>query len=156
MTKHTALIVGMHFRPPAKALLQILPSKAKLYLVPEGAFGTEPNPYDPNAISVWVESNQIPPSQHTTLDSLVAGNGLSTEEILKQSAWQLGYIPKEIAAQVRQEVIASCETWKATSILGELGFSLEAKPQVTFFTGEEVLKLEEEGEEIWDEDESED
>lgn len=87
MPKTRAPIVGMHFRPPAKAILQCLPQGTTLHLRRE-----PDNQYDPNATKVLVRSADIPEGQYQELDTLVAGYGTTIQEILAQSEWFLGYI----------------------------------------------------------------
>lgn len=138
MTTHTLPIVGAHFRPPAKALISVLPAKAKLSLVPEGVFGLDENPYDVNAVGVWVETSQIPSTQAEVLEGLIAGNGLTLEDVLGHSAFQLGYIPAKDAAPLRATIIENCNAFNTSTLPGELGFSLDGKPQVKFALYEKV------------------
>ncbi len=86
-------IVGQFFRPPAKAILGVLPSGCPLTCIPE-----PDNPYDPNAIQVCVASSAIPQDQLAQLEADAAGFGFSLAEILDQESWHLGYIPKALAA----------------------------------------------------------
>jgi len=79
-------LVGMHFHPPAKALLEALPSGAALWLERDPG-----NAYDPWAIKVLVEPWQIPESQHQELSLKVEGYGLSLEEVLRAEEWWLGF-----------------------------------------------------------------
>lgn len=85
-------IVGAHFRPPAKAVLQVLAMGHPLVLRKEPS-----NPYDPNAIMVLVETATIPEPVRPTLDALAQGFGHSMEEILVEQFFHLGYIPKTMA-----------------------------------------------------------
>jgi hypothetical protein len=88
----TAPLVGMHFRPPAKAVLAHLPSGASLILVPEPE-----NPYDEKAIKVLVSPDQVPASQYDGLAADLVGMGLDLDEVLqtksevKEPIW-LGFI----------------------------------------------------------------
>ena len=97
-------IVGAHFRPPAKAILASLPTGAVLSLVPEPE-----NPFDSNAIAVFVEPKEIPPSEHETLNETAQGMGFSIEDILTAPAWHLGYIPKALAATIVEDLNESPE-----------------------------------------------
>lgn len=87
MTKLTSLLVGMHFRPPAKTLLASLPSGTPLRLQPEPE-----NPYDPLAVAVFVPSTAFPDSQKPILESALPNNGFTLEEVLAQNEWHLGYV----------------------------------------------------------------
>jgi hypothetical protein len=80
MTKLAYLIspiVGAHFVPPAKILLEHLPSGASLLLEPE-----PDNPYDENAMLVMVEPSALPESQYAELELKLPGMGHTLEELL--------------------------------------------------------------------------
>lgn len=83
----TSLLVGMHFRPPAKTLLASLPAGAKLALRPEPE-----NPYDENAVAVYVSPAEFPASQLPILESALPNNGFTLEDVQRQPEWQLGYV----------------------------------------------------------------
>lgn len=80
-------LVGIHFRPPAKAVLAHLPSGTALRLAREPF-----NEYDPQAIAVFVATSAIPASQHASLEAALAGFGFLLPEVLARSEHQLGYI----------------------------------------------------------------
>ena len=88
-------IVGMRFRPPALAILQVLPIDCPLWLVPEPS-----NPYDSNALQVVVSSDSIPSARHADLAASAEGFGFDLADILAEGEWHLGYIAKEFAAKV--------------------------------------------------------
>ncbi len=81
------LLVGMHFRPPAKIILGALPSGTTLYLKPEPE-----NPYDENAVAVYVKSESIPEEQQTFISGALPGAGFTIEEVMAQPEWHLGYL----------------------------------------------------------------
>lgn len=87
MPTYSAPIVGSHWRPPAKAILQVLPANCPLVLRhdPENEFSTE-------AIAVYLRSADIPQSAHQELELHGPGYGFSLESILAQAEWHLGYI----------------------------------------------------------------
>lgn len=89
MTTLTTLLVGMHFRPPAKVLVANLPSGTTLYLQPEPS-----NPYDENAIAVMLQSEDIPQDAEieAALDTDLAGMGFTLEDVRAADAWHLGYV----------------------------------------------------------------
>ncbi len=60
----TSLLVGDHFRPPAKLVLQHLPAGTQLQLELE-----DDNPYDAEAVRVYVSVLEIPQSQYSALES---------------------------------------------------------------------------------------
>lgn len=89
MTKTlTSLLVGMHFRPPAKQVLECLPSGAPLILSPEPE-----NPYDANALKVMVWPGEIPEELRGMLDEKLQGTGSDLGELLAmEEPFWLGYI----------------------------------------------------------------
>lgn len=94
MTKLLCLLVGMHFRPPAKAILQHLPTGAKVRLEAEPG-----NQYDPNAIRVLFNGDDLPAAddidQRNAREADFLSQGFSEEEIRQApEEWQLGYIAK--------------------------------------------------------------
>jgi hypothetical protein len=85
----TTSLVGAHFRPPAKALLAVLPTGHPLFLRPEPT-----NEYDSNAVQVALRT-----------------------AVLSQEEWHLGYLPRaakgnkaleEWNVQVQQAVHEVC------------------------------------------------
>lgn len=106
MTSQSVLLMGAHFRPPAKALIQALPSDHPLELRPEPS-----NPYDPNAVAVWLDAATIP--QQTLLEELaftLPGQGQDVESLLAQRFWQLGYLAKERAAVFQEPIGLAIES----------------------------------------------
>jgi len=120
-------IVGMHFRPPAKAIMAVLPTGAELRLEREPE-----NQYDVNAVKVLVASAAIPKSQHEDLDLQASGFGHSLEEILAEPFWHLGYIaakpPKGregcALATVISPRLAKGEPYKAKLVFDSAGLPL--------------------------------
>lgn len=91
-------IVGAFYRPPAKALIDVLPIGTPLSLIAEPE-----NAFDPFAVAVWLYSRDIPsgPAQETLRGTLPAF-GIDLETVLAQDAWHLGYVPKEMAKALRE------------------------------------------------------
>ena len=117
MSDETAPLVGAFHRPPAKAILQVLPGGAALRLECEPT-----NQYDPNAIKVLVAVSEIPPDQHETLKLLAAGYGWDIDDILAQEEWQLGYIAAKRAMDL---------CWRVEKIAAStLSFDSAGKPLV--------------------------
>ena len=121
----TMPIVGAFFRPPAKLLLAHLALGVPLLLVAE-----PDNPYDPNAVAIWLRSADIPVASHESLDEALPQVGLSLAQVLSQELWHLGYIPKEMAAELKAAGVITND--------GEpmpVTFALNAKgdPRVRFF-----------------------
>lgn len=111
-------LVGMHFRPPALAILSVLPAGCPLTATPEPT-----NPFDPNAIAVHVATSDIPESSHNQLAIESSGYGSSLEEILAAPSWHLGYIPAKLAAILAPKM-------KGEAQQGTLVFSLAGKPMI--------------------------
>lgn len=86
----TGLLVGSHFVPPAKALLEHLPSGTPLALVPE-----PDNPYDEGAIKVFVDLNEVPESETSALREALQGFGADWDELLAAGTpLPLGHVAK--------------------------------------------------------------
>jgi hypothetical protein len=115
-----APLVGAHYRPPAKALLQVLPQGAALVLTPE-----PDNPFDANAIMVSVATSEVPQGQHPTLKALAAGYGFELDEVLGKAEWHLGYVKATVAATMRLEGPTPAR----------LGFDAKGQPQVQLQSG---------------------
>ena len=109
-------IVGVHFHPPARAILQCLPGGCTLSLIPEPT-----NEYDPNAVKVVVETQDIP--LDGDLEILVSSFGFSLEDIQRQPEWHLGYIPRTEAEGVQRNL-------KGERGEGTLSFNVKGKPQI--------------------------
>lgn len=71
------ILVGSHFVPPAKLLLQALPSEARVELRPE-----PDNPYDPLAIKVFVDPSEINADALRLLEEPLAASGFSIDEVV--------------------------------------------------------------------------
>lgn len=127
MTTHTLPIVGAHFRPPAKALLQVLPAGAVLSLVREPH-----NAYDENACAVFVEPKEILPDSYEELREAISGYGLSLEEIHEQPAWHLGYLPAKDMVGLAQPLDEALHVNSRDSWPAKLTFTLEGKPAASF------------------------
>lgn len=117
MPRFSAPIRGMHFHPPAKALLGCLPAGCALRMEREPL-----NEYDSNAIKVFALSETIPEIAHPNLDAMAAGYGFDLKTILAQPEWHLGYITKENA----QDLAPMLDAGATASIT--LAFSPEGKP----------------------------
>lgn len=94
MTTLISLIVGAHFRPPAKVLLANMPSGMPLTLAPEPS-----NEYDENAVAVFLTTedllNQLDAEQTQSLEDELSGMGFDLDMLREQEAWHLGYLPAE-------------------------------------------------------------
>ncbi len=83
-------LVGMHFRPPAKTVVDHLPAGCPLGLVPEPE-----NPYDPKAIKVLLTVTDLGEqvlSPSGELANALLGTGWDLEGLLAEGQIQLGYL----------------------------------------------------------------
>lgn len=103
-------LVGMHFRPPAKAILAFLPSNAAVALKLEPS-----NPYDANAVQVLVASTQVPEDLRSSLESQLGPMGHDLESFDAGSPWHLGYIKREYAEDLAPRLRALHEQGLAAS-----------------------------------------
>lgn len=127
MPTATAPLVGAHFRPPAKAILQHLPSGCPLAIVPE-----PDNQHDPNALAVFVASSSIPQDQHADLDAAAHFFGHSIEDILAQSAWQLGYVKATEAVVLQPQIMqVLAHSDDQNSLPATLAFDMKGLPTVS-------------------------
>jgi hypothetical protein len=83
--KLIGLLVGMHFNPPAKALLASLPAGAILRLEPEPE-----NPYDANAVRVFCRTSALVAGE--ALGLALAEMGREIGEVLAELEWPLGHL----------------------------------------------------------------
>ncbi len=88
MPQFTTLLVGAHFRPPAKQVLAALPAGAELSFELEDS-----NPYDPNAVKVFVDPKLIPDSQFQALEPELNQSGVILEQLMSGGPVWLGYVP---------------------------------------------------------------
>lgn len=122
MPSQTVPIVGMFYRPPAKALIAVMSVGTKLTLLAE-----PDNPYDSNAIAVWLDPSDFSEDVKAQLPSALADFGFSLDDIMAKPAWHLGYVPKEIAAQLRATGFDS-----DACIIGAFRLSASGAPRVAF------------------------
>lgn len=121
-------IVGAHFRPPAKAILQILSIGAPLILRKEPE-----NQFDPNAIAVWWPSVTLSPTVHNALDAAAQAYGFDLASIMVEPEWHLGYIPKTLTHEVHLIMEPSLNgEWPGTFTMDPTG-----KPAITVLTDEQ-------------------
>lgn len=132
MTQHTVPVVGMHFRPPAKAILAVLPAACPLRIMPEAD-----NPHDANALAVHVASTDIPAHAHEQLESEALNYGFTAADILAEGQWHLGYVKATDAAYLcapLTQAIADGQTIDADAphyYPGHLSFDGAGKPTIT-------------------------
>ena len=128
MSIQRSLIVGAHFRPPAKGLLLCLPAGSKLLARREAS-----NAYDANAIQVIWPTTGLDASSgiglsRDAVQSAMEGFGSSADEIFAQSEWHLGYIPRTEASSLAPSMDAS----GIAELPGELTFAATGGAQIQF------------------------
>lgn len=126
MLMKTIPLVGAHFRPPAKAILQVAPAGLPLELRPEPE-----NPYDSTAVAVWMAGKSLPAVVGEELGLLAEGYGFSAESIFAES-WHLGYLaakpPKGYEGTLAKEIFGLLAEGKV--IGAKLGFLPNGNPAV--------------------------
>ncbi len=117
----TTQLVGAHFRPPAKALLAVLPAGHPLLLRPEPT-----NEYDANAVQVLLRTSSLillitEVTFRDELENQLAGAGFDVDAVLAEDEWHLGYLPRaakgnqaleEWNVQVQQAIHAVCKEFE--------------------------------------------
>ena len=98
MPAHSHPLVGQKFRPPATALLSILPDHTACWLQAEPT-----NQHDPNAIQVWLAGCTIPDAAQEELEARLAGlyQEPPSFEQVREEIWHIGYIKATDAAELK-------------------------------------------------------
>jgi hypothetical protein len=95
-------IVGMHFRhqhgTPAKGIVKALSLGTRLTLQAEPT-----NPFDANAVMVLLRGEDIPDDCMDRLSEACGEYGHTAPQIAAEPVMHLGYIPRELAALLRQD-----------------------------------------------------
>lgn len=131
----TTLLVGAHFRPPAKQLIAVLPTGAALILSPE-----PDNPYDSKAIKVSVcPAETVPMSQFETLAESLEGTGVDLNDLMAAPLVHLGYLPDSEGKLCRHCLEGNAEVgrmidgnWPEFQAI--LQFAPDGKPQVFIYS----------------------
>lgn len=111
-------LVGAHFRPPAEAVLAVLPAGCALEIRPE-----PDNPHDSNALAVWLRTANIPPTSYPQLTERLPGYGTSIENLLLEEEIQLGYVARSEAGEIAARITGQIAP-------GRLSFSERGKPKI--------------------------
>lgn len=133
MNTLTGVLVGMHFRPPAKLVLETLASGANLTLEAEPT-----NEWDEWAVRVSCSPKDIPSSQYIKLRDELPGYGMDLAELLAMPSVWLGYLAasKNKALKNRPDLVSNQVfvlaqeqvSWQDCSIT--LGFDSNGQPLV--------------------------
>lgn len=123
MSTNSFPLVGAYHWPPAQALIDALAVDTPLTLWAEPT-----NQYDPNAIAVFLKSSDIPTGAYDRLAETLPPHGTSLDEVLAQELWQLGYIAKAFAAELKlREIVKDDEPVTVSFALNPQG-----QPRVRF------------------------
>lgn len=119
-------IVAERFHPPATALMEAIAIGTPLILHAEPE-----NPYDPNAVAIWLESKDIGDAAKVKLEDSLPRYGYTVEQVVEGGPWHLGYIPRELAKVMREQntVVVDSPT------LGTFTLSPMGKPRVRITDG---------------------
>jgi hypothetical protein len=109
-------IVGSHFVPPAKALLEHAPAQARLVVRPE-----RDNPYDGNASTVHLAWREIPQSQWDELRIKLAGYGFDLDDCSPEMEFVLGHIAASGGKPIGKIEMATGLSLSGTIELAALG-----------------------------------
>ena len=130
MTTFHVPLVGSHFRPPAKALLASLPAGHPLELRPEPS-----NPYDPNAVAVWLDAHTLPQEAKEELVHTLEGSGFDLDDIHEQRDFHVGYMAREHAAEHHINIGFLIESMKIDSMISGQGPFVDGLPAKLSFSG---------------------
>ena len=133
MSQLRSLLVGSHFRPPAKQILATLPSGTPLRLQRE-----LDNPYDEAALRVMFDTTGLQPSLE--LDGALASCGWTFEDLLAEGEIQLGYVAASDGKPLAQAAKAGVSGLVGNRELAEfteaiLGFDARGEPTVICTSG---------------------
>lgn len=141
MTKHHTLIVGAHFRPPAKQVLAHLVSETELTLVEDND-----NPYDAAAVRVMFDPILIPDTEYPALESELLEAGITLEQLMSGGSIHMGFVPAQDGkplAKARQSDPTILGNQQVREIMmGDQGyrcyldFAADGSPKLTILTGE--------------------
>lgn len=95
----TGNLVGMNFRPPAKAVTDNMPSPIQVICRRQ-----HDNPHDENAIQVLLRKEDIPEDKREALEKIIASE--CERLIIDDVVWplHLGYIDRKTAAEASPKI----------------------------------------------------
>lgn len=123
------LLVGAYFRPPAKLVLAALPNGTPLALRAEPC-----NPYDEQAIAVYVRVDEVPEDEHEQLVEQLPSCGWTLEQLLAEGELQLGYLASEGNKQLSKYQLTYCNKHFVGHTSGLLRFAPDGQPLVEEIT----------------------
>lgn len=119
------LLVGAHFRPPAKLIISALPNGTPLRLEAE-----PDNPYDEAAIRVYVSVDEIPEGEHEHLAEQLPSCGWTIDQLLGEGELWLGYLPTARNKDLAEYALAHCNEHFAQHTHARLRFAPDGQPLV--------------------------
>ncbi len=123
----TGLLVGMHFRPPAKEVLAALPAGTTLWLQRE-----PDNPYDENAVKVLLPGFG-PEGEHADLRAGLEATGKWGEEMFTDPL-HLAFVDSTKTGMAKifaEAMIEHAGDDASVMVKGNLTFALDGKSQVS-------------------------
>lgn len=133
MPKFTTLIVGAHFRPPAKQVLAHAPAVAELFFQEDNQ-----NAYDAAAVRCIFDPKHIPESEFLALESELLEAGVTLEQLMSGGPIHLGYVPAQDGkplAKARQDSPGLLGNQQVREIMAgqphtvSLGFASDGSPR---------------------------
>ncbi len=130
MSKFTTLIVGAHFRPPAKQLLAALAGGCQLTLLEDNE-----NAYDAAAVKVMLDPQDIPEVAQAELEGTLPDAGLTLAQLMSTGPIQLGFVPAQAgkplakARQTDPELLGNLQVRELMpDVAATLGFAIDGSP----------------------------
>ncbi len=139
MPKHHTLIVGAHFRPPAKQVLAHLVSETELTLAEDNE-----NAYDAAAVRVMFDPALIPDTEYAALESELLEAGVTLEQLMSGGPIHMGFVPAQDgkplakARQANPTILGNLQVRElmADPYRAYLDFAPDGSPKLTIVTGE--------------------
>ncbi len=129
--RQLSLIVGGHFRPPAKQVLARLPAGTLLMLEEDNN-----NLYDAAAVKVLVDPAVIPESQFGELEPELNEAGVTLEQLMSGGPLQLGFIPAQEgkplakARMAEPELLGNMQVRELMPCKASISFAVDGSPRV--------------------------
>lgn len=138
MAKHHTLIVGAHFRPPAKQVLAHCTAGVQLVLEEEND-----NPYDEAAVRVMLDPvTAIPESEFPTLETELLEAGVTLEQLMSGGPIKIGFVPAQDGKPLAKARVSNPDilgNQQVRELMGEncratLGFAPDGSPLLELTT----------------------
>ncbi len=141
MPVYSTLIVGAHFRPPAKQVLGHIVAGTELSLLEDNE-----NAYDAAAVKVMFDPKHIPDSEFSALETELLEAGVTLEQLMSGGPIHMGFVPAQDgkplakARQIDPDLLGNHqvrEIMMGGGYICKLGFALDGSPKLTIQTGAE-------------------